>query len=228
MYVDAVPSREAEKLSERCERLPWDRVRLNESLEALREIRIRTEKGRPAEGLICAIREDGKNRNVFIVHAKKAVHGRVETPEKYFLSLKGLWTAEKWDTMTGEITPLAVSYTEETTEIEWRCWGQDNLLMRLAPAKAVSREESSSQGRRSAPPGSPSSRARSVCNQTLRWSSPAPRRRGLFPRSAAGLRSGCSDTPPAGYLHPLSSRQYIFCFEQHNLPPKNASPCRFS
>ena len=140
MYVDAVPSREAEKLSERCERLPWDRVRLNESLEALREIRIRTEKGRPAEGLICAIREDGGNRNVFIVHAKKAVHGRVETPEKYFLSLKGLWTAEKWDTMTGEITPLAVSYTEETTEIEWRCWGQDSLLMRLAPAKAVSRE----------------------------------------------------------------------------------------
>ena len=134
-YVDALPSADAERFSESCERLPWDRVRLNESLRPLRELSVRTERGRPAENLLCAIREDGGCRNVFIVHAEPAVHGKPDEEEKYFISLAGLWTAELWDTQTGTVRPFPAEYTETTTELIWKCWGQDSLLLRLAPAE---------------------------------------------------------------------------------------------
>ena len=133
-YVDALPSDDAKRFSESCERLPWDRVQLNESLCPLREISIRTERGRPADSLLCAIRQDGENRNVFIVHSQPAVHGRPDQPERYSVTLSGLWTAEEWDTRTGDIRPLETISGENTTEFTWNCWGQDSLLLRLAPA----------------------------------------------------------------------------------------------
>ncbi|MBR6165933.1 MAG: hypothetical protein IKQ45_08420 [Clostridia bacterium] len=134
-YIDALPSADAERFSERCERLPWDRVRLNESLLPLREIRIETERGRPAENLLCAVREDGGCRNVFIVHADPAVHGVPDTQECFRIRLTGLWSAELWDTRTGGTEPLAAEYGENATELAWRCWAQDSLLLRLSPAK---------------------------------------------------------------------------------------------
>ena len=135
-YVDALPSEDAKLLSERCERIPWDRVRLNESLEPLREVRIRTDRARPVENLICAMREDGECRNVFIVHRDKAVHGVPDREERYRIELAGLWQVSLWDTQTGEITELTAETREGRTVLDWRCYAQDSLLLRLSPRKA--------------------------------------------------------------------------------------------
>ena len=146
-YVDALPSTEAELFSRECERLPWNRVLLNESLLPLREIRIRTKDGRPAESLLSAIRKDGDCRNVFIVHSEPAVHGKPDEEEEYDISLTGLWAAEQWDTLTGGISAYPAEYTEQTTELTWTCWGQDSLLLRLTP---VARETIRQSGSREA------------------------------------------------------------------------------
>ncbi len=138
-YVDALPDPAAERFSKSCECLPWDRVRLNESLRPLREVSIRTERGRPAENLLCAMREDGRCRSVLIVHAEPAVHGRPDLPEKYQIVLNGLWTVELWDTCTGDIRPYPAEYTENGTELLWECWEQDSLLLRLTPAEQAVR-----------------------------------------------------------------------------------------
>ncbi len=134
-YVDALPLPDAEYFSAECECVPWDRVRLNESIRSLREISITTMRGRPAENLLCAVRTDGDCRNVFIVHAGPAVHGRPDEQEAYRIVLPGLWSAECWDTQTGEIRPWPSEVTADTTELSWECWGQDSLLLRLSPAK---------------------------------------------------------------------------------------------
>ena len=133
-YVDALPSADAQSFSTRCECLPWDRARLNESLLPLREVGVRTLRGRPAKRLLCALREDGTCRNLFLVHAAPAVHGVPDKPEDYRLTLTGLWTVEKWDTQTGEIFPLSAEYNAGNTLLSWHCWGQDSLLLRLSPA----------------------------------------------------------------------------------------------
>ena len=132
-YVDALPSEEAENFSRRCERLDWDREQLNASLAPLREIRIQQENGRPAEGLICGMREDGEARNVFIAHLNPAEHLSPDRPEHYRITLSGRWKAEEWNSLTGEITPVAAENGPESTVIDWPCWGQDSLLIRLTP-----------------------------------------------------------------------------------------------
>lgn len=134
-YVDALPSGDAERFSESCERLPWDRVRLNESLLPLREVRIRTGRGRPAENLLCALRQDGGCRTAFIVHAEPAKHGGPDDEETYSISFPGCWSVEEWDTRTGEIRPFPAEYGENETVLAWRCFGQDSLLLRLSPAE---------------------------------------------------------------------------------------------
>ena len=134
-YVDALPDTSAENFSRRCECLPWDRVRINESLQPLREIGIRTLRGRPADNLLCAVREDGECRNVFIAHSEPARHGVPDTQEEYRICLSGLWSVECWDTRTGGVSPLESEHTEGSTVLSWRCWGQDSLLLRLSPAK---------------------------------------------------------------------------------------------
>ena len=136
-YVDALPSGDAKAFADECEWLPWDRCRLNESLLPLREIRILREDGAPAEGLVCALREDGAARNLFIAHSRPAEHRAPEEPETYRIELRGCWAATRWDTLTGEIVPLKMESTEKTTAYLWHCWAQDSLLLRLIPSEAA-------------------------------------------------------------------------------------------
>lgn len=133
-YVDALPSGDAEQFSQSCEYLPWDLERLCESLRPVREIRILTVKGRPADNLISAIREDGICRSVFISHVMPAPKGKPDQPEDYRLELNGLWDVSVCDTKTGDISPLPAEYDENTTVLSWHCWAQDSLLLRLSPA----------------------------------------------------------------------------------------------
>ena len=110
------------------------RSRLNESLEDLRDIRIRTLRGRPANCMLCAMRDDGEGRNVLIVRGQPAKHGTPDKMETYFISLTGRWKVELWDTLTGEIRLLKTEYGENRTDFTWNCFGQDSLLLRLEAA----------------------------------------------------------------------------------------------
>ena len=133
-YVDALPSKEAEQFSQTCENLPWDLERLAESLRTVREIRILNGRGRPANNLICALREDGGSRSAFICHVMPAPKGAPDRPEDYRVELNGLWNVYVCNTQTGEIAPLPAEYQGNTTVLSWHCFAQDSLLLRLIPA----------------------------------------------------------------------------------------------
>ena len=150
-YVDAVLSDEAQVFAQTCEILPWDRERLNEALLPAREIRILTERGDPAEGLVCALRQDGDCRNLLIAHDRPADRGAPDTPEEYLLEIKGCWDATVYDTLTGDIRPYPAEREKNRTVLTWRCWKQDSLLLRLSPAAGT---DVSVTGRESALNGS--------------------------------------------------------------------------
>ncbi len=149
-YVDAVPSDEAKTFSECCECLAWDRDKLNQSLLPVREVRILTDRGYPADNLLCALRQDGACRNMFIAHIQDVSRGAPDKPEKYRVMLKGRWDVTVYDTMTGSLRPIAAEHGREQTAFEWTCFGQDSLLVRLAPAAgsggAETRRESALNG----------------------------------------------------------------------------------
>ena len=136
-YVDALPCGDARRFADRCERLPWDRCALNDSLQPLRVLRLEGANGRPAEKLLAAVREDGEGRNVFICHARRTGKGAPDRPEEYRVVFAGAWKVACWDTSTGEISVLPAAYGDGTTEVEWSCWGQDSLLLRLTPAEGT-------------------------------------------------------------------------------------------
>ena len=150
-YMDAVPSGEVQAFAKGCEILPWDRDRLNRALLPIREIRILTGRGVPAEGLICALRRDGDCRNLLIVHDRPTARGAPDTREEYLLEIKGCWDAMVYDTLTGEIRPYPAEREKDRTVLNWRCWGQDSLLLRLNPAVGA---DISAVGRESALNGS--------------------------------------------------------------------------
>ena len=133
-YVDALPSEDGIAFSQECENLPWDLNLLCESLLPLREVRILTSRGRPANNLICALRKDGACRSAFISHAMPTDRRTPDKPEDYRVELNGLWNVEVCDTRTGEIAPLSAEHGTGTTVFSWHCYAQDSLLLRLSPA----------------------------------------------------------------------------------------------
>ncbi len=142
-YVDALPCADAEEFSRSCECLPWDRVRLNESLSSLREVRIENRVGRPSSGLLCAVRQDGEARNVFIAHAYPGKRGAPDEAEEYRIVLSGCWDVACWDTLSGETVPLQAAHASDTTVLTWHAWAQDSLLLRCVPAVRAEETEAS-------------------------------------------------------------------------------------
>ena len=132
-YMNAVPSDRPARLAERCVTLPWDKARLFEALEPFREIRIETGRGLPSDNLLCALRSDGSCRNLFITHANAENRLSPAREESYRITLRGCWTAERLDTLTGEVTPFPVTAGKDVTVLRWTCWNQDSLLLRLTP-----------------------------------------------------------------------------------------------
>ncbi len=136
-YVDAVPSEDAACFAARCDCVPWDRCALNGKLLPFREVRLERADGRPADGLLCAVRLDGGGRNVFICRARPAPKGAPDRQEEYRVVFRGLWQVSRWDTFTGDIEPLPAACGEGTTEFLWTSWPQDSLLLRLTEAKGA-------------------------------------------------------------------------------------------
>ena len=133
-YVDARPCDDARIFAQTCECLPWDRDRLNRSLLPVREARLLTRRGAPAEGLLCAMRADGDCRNVFLAHALPPDRRAPDSQEEYQLEMKGRWEVAAYDTLTGDIRPYPAEHGPGNTILSWTCWGQDSLLLRFSPA----------------------------------------------------------------------------------------------
>ena len=136
-YVDAVPSAEAEQFSKTCICIPWDRERLNQCLQRVREVRIEYRDGKPSNNLLCAVREDGACRNVFICHAFPPTRGAIDSPEEYTITFLGSWKVTLWDTQKGTIRPMEAVCDGKRTEISWKCYAQDSLLLRLSPEEGI-------------------------------------------------------------------------------------------
>lgn len=134
LYMDAVPSLEPRRLADECEILPWSLAGLAAALENEREISVTGEDGLPCSDVICGLRRDGDCRNVFICHSEKCDHRKTETRERKKILLKGRWNAELYDTLTGKISKADCRLTSRGTELDWVCWPQDSLLLRLSPA----------------------------------------------------------------------------------------------
>ena len=136
-YVDAVESDKPKALFERSVRISFSSRSLLSALNDMREISILDQGGSPTGNLIYQMRNDGKDRYLFIAHGKKPNGTPWNTPQgepsqMVTIRVKGEYYAEEYDTMTGEIRPAYFEVKNGVTVIRKRLDELDSLLLKLS------------------------------------------------------------------------------------------------
>ena len=134
-YVDALPSERGRKLWEACEHIAFERLTVLDALEDLRDIEVRDDSGVRTRGLLYQIRDEGKGgpRWLFIAHADRPVNADIPRPERLRAGIRGEWAVSLYDTLSGDITPLAARQEEGRTTLALTFHEHDSLLVRLDP-----------------------------------------------------------------------------------------------
>ncbi len=117
------------------EQIPFEKCALLEGLSDLRELEIRTAHGRRADWLLTQLRQDGAGRWLFIANGRKPANQNHIRPEELVIRLKGHWKPTLYDTMTGDILPLAAEIRGEDTLLRRTLYTQDSLLLHLEPGE---------------------------------------------------------------------------------------------
>ena len=133
--IDAKPSCEGAELAKSCQLINWDRTTLLNALEPYRTVGIRDDKGKAATNLIYGMRDDNGGKNLFICHAMPSSRKKVDPQENYVITLHGEYAVTLLDSETGAISPMPARYAGGNTLIDWSCYAQSSLLLRLESGK---------------------------------------------------------------------------------------------
>ena len=143
--IDAVISEEPKSLADKCEVISWNRAKLYTALEPFRTIGIRGKWGHPSDNLIYSMRNDGDGKNLFICHVKDTLRSAIDIKENYSIIIKGEYKPILMDSLTGEISDYPAEYCNGNTIINWECYSQSSILLRLEPGKSDVTAEPASQ-----------------------------------------------------------------------------------
>lgn len=131
--VDALPAGNELEFMNSANIIPFERYRLLQELEPVREVDIRVSSGARADHLLTQMRVDDENRWLFIANGKIPKTQDLMHPQHLRIRVPGRWTVELYDTMTGEIHPLDASYEGGDTVIGRTVYTHDSLLLHLKP-----------------------------------------------------------------------------------------------
>lgn len=140
-FVDALPSTLPNELIKRCEVIGWDKYRLIQALEPYRTIEIREANGQYSDSLIYGMRNDHDAKNVFICHAKDCHRDKVDKEEHYQIKFYGEYKVTLMDSQSGVSHLLNAKYQGGNTIINWDCYSQSSLLLRLTPGRYEKKTE---------------------------------------------------------------------------------------
>ncbi|GHT66838.1 hypothetical protein FACS1894110_11210 [Spirochaetia bacterium] len=131
-YLDAKQNDGGLKLWERSERLGFERLAVLGALDTVRELDIRDDSGVETQNLIYQLREEaGGVRWLFIAHADKPVNPDLPAGDLLHIRIRGIWAVTRYDTISGDISPLPVEQEQGNTVIIYPFYEHDSLLVRL-------------------------------------------------------------------------------------------------
>ncbi|MDR0999176.1 MAG: hypothetical protein LBL70_08920 [Treponema sp.] len=136
-YTDAIPGGEGQKLWEKSERIVFGREAVMDALKELRDIDIQSQSGVRTNDLFYQLREDEDCRWLFIAHADNPVNPDLPAGELIRISIKGLWGATLYNTLTGETESLPVKHGKGWTLINRPLYEHDSLLIKLDNSKPL-------------------------------------------------------------------------------------------
>lgn len=139
--VDAKPSGRVKELAQRAECISFSKGAILSTLDGVRFVDIRDDKGMRTTNLLHQVRAEGDTRYVFLCHGEKPENPDVCPREDIVLRIRGEWKVRRMDTATGEIAPLHVAYEKGRTVLRYAFYAYDSLLIELTPGRAEAGED---------------------------------------------------------------------------------------
>jgi len=133
-YMDAEPSAAPAELYAVSVHSEFTSAAILEKLEDVRTVELRGTNGSYTGNLFTAVRQDGDTRWLFVAHADHPYNKDISRKQDIIITANGVYSAELFDTLTGEVKPLQYSHKDGKTVITTSLWYHDSLLIRLLPA----------------------------------------------------------------------------------------------
>lgn len=134
-YVNAEPSDAVKELYDKSVKVTFDQTAILNALEDERLLDVRYKNGRLSDKLLYQMREDNGGLWLFIANGKNPDCPDVDDAPLMRFTVKGEYTATEYDTLSGDIRPMAVRYHNGNTLFERNWHIHESLLLRLEPGK---------------------------------------------------------------------------------------------
>ena len=129
-YENALPSRRGYDLWQRCEHVQFGRETILQALDCERLVDIRTATGMRTNNLIHQLRRDGDERWLFVAHSRPDFNRHSPACQDVCITLQGEYNVMKYDTQTGDISPMAAACADGKTVVRTRLYDLQTLLLR--------------------------------------------------------------------------------------------------
>lgn len=140
---EARPSVRGAALAKKAQCIPFNRGAILEIMEPFRLIEIRNETGGFTENLVYQMRQDGEGRWLFIAHGMEPYNKDISRYQDLKIRVKGTWTATIYNTSKGEREHIKQVIANGITELYYRMYDYDSLLLWLDPTSEKNEMEES-------------------------------------------------------------------------------------
>lgn len=130
-YVDAIPSDEIKELYDISVHADKNSISVLNSLEDERTVSIKNSYAAPTDDLIYQLRDDRDVKWLFIAHAKKPTFRDNIYGDTIKIRIRGEYEPVIYDTLSGEVKPVAFKVQNGITEVERMLYANDSLLLQL-------------------------------------------------------------------------------------------------
>ena len=134
--IDGIPSDKGVALYEKSTVVSFDKAKILEALDENREITLRYANGRLSDGFIYQLRRDGNCKWLFISRCAEPYNKDCVREHNLRITVRGEVTPYIYDTISGDISPVACEYINSNTVIAKTMFDYDSLLLRLDDGKA--------------------------------------------------------------------------------------------
>lgn len=135
-FVDGIPCERGKALYNAATVIQYDRDKLLTALEDNRTVTLRLANGRLSDRFLYQLRRDGNSSWLFISRCCEPYNKDVCDRNRLRISVKGEYTPYVYNTISGEISPIACEYKNGCTVISKTLYDYDSLLLKLDDGRA--------------------------------------------------------------------------------------------
>ncbi|MBQ8232336.1 MAG: hypothetical protein IJZ34_10490 [Lachnospiraceae bacterium] len=135
--ADARPSDRGKWLAEKAKCIPFQRADILNTLKQARLVEIRKSTGELTDNLLYQMRQDGEGRWLFVAHGTEPYNKDISGYQDLQIRVADKWKATVYRTEDGKTEEIAQYVTGNVTEIQYRLYDYDSLLLWLEPWKEI-------------------------------------------------------------------------------------------